>query len=633
MAQQTHWFTRLINHIQIHKTNSILLGLGLFAMLVYGLAFFIAKPVAFAYVDRTCVQQLTLIPAIHKATDTENFVVSFIDEIKIGSFALMSTKTCFSPVTEPKEGTSHVETAPFGGIFARKQFAVSIPAPPTVRAVALEKPLPISKPVVFDTSSTDTLFDYRIEQGEQSADCAWEEAVIRCDIPALKLKQGKMYSLKLTRQFKDGQKQVLVDKQVETLRAVTIKKASLKNKQTIYSKPTSFTFTADKPLANATAKLVTVEKKPQDIAVKTEVKDKTIVVRLSKQLARETTYRLILASVEATDGSTLIEPGKTIFTMSGGPKVVGINIGTSRVSSSAVAVIQFDQKLSSKVDINKYVSLTGGRAVITKHSSSVSVALQQLPRCQAFTLNVASGLASKHGITSKDSWKYSSRTICHTVTTYGTSIQGRALNAYIFGSTGPVTMYVGAIHGNESSSSGLMQAWINELERHPDRLKGKRIVVVPTINPDGLAAGTRTNSRGVNLNRNFPTDNWKRDIDDTDGKHKNGGGRKPLSEPEAKALASLTQQYRPRLLLSFHAVGSLVQGDNGSPSASYAATYASKVGYSNATGSGDTFDYGITGGYEDWAWRNNGTPAMVVELGSYSSYYIDHHAPALWAML
>lgn len=158
--------------------------------------------------------------------------------------------------------------------------------------------------------------------------------------------------------------------------------------------------------------------------------------------------------------------------------------------------------------------------------------------------------------------------------------------------------------------------------------------MVPTINPDGLAAGTRNNSRNVNLSRNFPTDNWVKDINDTNGKVKGGGGSRPLSEPEASALANLTRQYRPRLLLSFHAIGSLVVGDVGGYSAGYAAKYASMVGYRNATGSSSsTFDYDITGAYEDWIYRNEGIPSMVIELGSYTGYYIDHHRAALWAML
>ena len=52
-------------------------------------------------------------------------------------------------------------------------------------------------------------------------------------------------------------------------------------------------------------------------------------------------------------------------------------------------------------------------------------------------------------------------------------------------------------------------------------------------------------------------------------------------------------------MLSYHAVGSLV-GDQGLLGR-FAAKYANMVGYRNATGqSTGTFDYDITGSYEDW---------------------------------
>jgi len=633
MERGTTLVKRLIGYIKTHKIKSILMGVGVLLVLLYCLVFFIPKQVQFSYAGRTCAPQLTLFPGIHKASENTIFTTSFGDEFKVGSFAIASTKMCFTAAGEPQEGNFRVGTAPFGGFLFKKNFSVNVPAPPVVNTMSLEKPLPVSKPLAVDLSVPDVVFSYKLENGAKAADCVKVEEDLHCDVPALKLKQGKEYNLALTRQFKNGAKKTLVQRTIKTLRAVTIKKGSVKNKQTVYSKPKSFTFTADKPLKHAEATLILDEKKDQPVEAVVETKDKTLTIKLAKQLAREKSYKLTLTKVEAVDGSTLMEPEEISFNMSGGPKVTGVNIGKSRVSGSAVAVIQFDQKLSSEVDIKKYVSISGGSAIITKNTSSVSVALQNLPRCKAFSFVVAKDLPSKYDIKSKEGWNYNSRTICHTIATYGTSVQGRPLNAYVFGSSGPVTMYTGAVHGSEPSSSGLMQAWVNELEAHPDRLSGKRIVVVPTINPDGIAAGSRTNSRGVNLNRNFPTDNWEKDIDDTDGKHKDGGGKKPLSEPEAKALATLTQQYRPRLLLSFHAVGSLVQGDPGSPSASYAAKYASMVGYGNATGSSDTFDYGITGGYEQWAWSNQGIPVMVVELGSYSAYYIDHHRAALWAML
>lgn len=604
-----------------------------FGALLYGVTFFIPKPVEFSYGGETCVSQLTFLPELHRAASTSKFQVKFEGITKVGPIELTSTKTCFSPTAAPKQGKVAIATAPWGGFVARKHFTVEVGTQPTANVALLDKPVPVSKPLTLDLDKPDATFQYKLKIGKKIVSCRPKATSQVCDINDLALKQGVSYDYNLARYFKNSGETALRQGTLKTLKAVVIKSASVKDNQTIYAKPMTFSFTMDKTLAEASVTLATAGKKPHDIAVKTEVKGRKLIVKLSKQLARETKYRLVIKQAEAVDGSTLVEPEKRTFTMSGGPKVTGVNIGNSQVGTSAVVTVQFDQKLSRSVDIAKYVSFSGGKAVVGKNSSSVSVALQNLPLCKPFTIGIKKGLPSKYGIKSRGGWSLNSRTVCHSVYTYGASVQGRPLVAYIFGSSGSVTMYVGAIHGNESSSSGLMRAWIDELEAHPDRFNGKRIVVVPTINPDGVAMNTRTNARGVNLNRNFPTDNWQKDIDDTDGKHKGGGGKSPLSEPEAKALAALTRQYSPRLLLSFHAVGSLVQGDPGSPSASYAAKYASMVGYSNATGQGDTFDYGITGGYEDWAWRNQGVPSMVVELSSYTAYYIEYHRSALWAML
>ena len=61
---------------------------------------------------------------------------------------------------------------------------------------------------------------------------------------------------------------------------------------------------------------------------------------------------------------------------------------------------------------------------------------------------------------------------------------------------------------------------------------------MPTINPDGVAAGTRGNAHGVDLNRNFPYD-WR----------PLGGGEysgpAPLSEPESRAAHRLILESSP----------------------------------------------------------------------------------------
>ena len=390
-----------------------------------------------------------------------------------------------------------------------------------------------------------------------------------------------------------------------------------------------FTFQSDKELHLAKMTL-RGENKEYPVSVTTE-KNK-IIGKIDGDLLRGEKYTLSIASVEAVDGSSLLQPYEVNFSVSEGPKVTSVSIGASGVPPNARIVVSLDQEISLQQDISKYIRVKGATATLERTSRSIIINLNA-GRCAPFSITVAKGLLSRYDIPSQSDWTRSARTSCYTTNVYGRSLQNRALIAYQFGSSGAATMYVGAIHGNESSSKGLMESWINYLDAHPELYRNRKIVIIPSINPDGIVAGTRTNSRGVNLNRNFPTDGWEKDIDDTDGYHKGGGGSSPLSEPEASALARFTTNLRPRLLLSFHAVGSLVTGDPGGYSASYAAKYASMVGYRNTTGQSGTFDYSITGAYEDWTYAKQGIPSMVIELGSYGYYDFPHHQAALRAML
>lgn len=601
-------------------------GIGI-VVLLYGVAFFIPKSVVFSYAGETCVKQLTLAPNIHKSHGG-NFTVGFYDTWTIGSVPIVAMKSCFMPTTAPKTGS--VASAPFGAPIFKKQFAVAVSEPPSI--VMTTAPIPTTKPYAIAMTATDRIYKYSMVVADTSANCISSDKSISCDVPQLKLVQGKEYDYTLMRTFKDETPKEVQRAKLTTLKAVEIKKSSIKASQTIYSKPKTFEFTLDKVARGATVKLLNGKK---EIPVTVDVDGKVIAVRPKDELAREASYALTISSVDADDGSTLLEPYTTNFSVSGGPKVTNVSVGQSGVTQSSSIVLTFDQKLSDKQDTASLAVFTGGSASVQKiNATQLRIQLNNLPLCQAFSVSMPKGILSAYDIKSTKDWSFSSRTTCYTTTQYGTSVNGRPLIAYIFGSSGPTTMYVGTIHGNESSSSGMMRAWVNELEANPSRVQGKRIVVIPTINPDGLAANTRMNARKVNLNRNFPTDNWTSDINDTDGKHKAGGGKKPLSEPEAAALASFTQQTRPKLLLSFHAIGSLTSGDPGGYSAPFAAKYASMVGYRDATNStSNTFDYDITGSYEDWTYRNQGIPSIVIELGSYGYYSISHHRSALWTMV
>ena len=162
---------------------------------------------------------------------------------------------------------------------------------------------------------------------------------------------------------------------------------------------------------------------------------------------------------------------------------------------------------------------------------------------------------------------------------------------------------------------------------------------MPTINPDGLALGTRNNARNVDLNRNFPEANWKADVQKPNAGGEiieNGGGTTALSEPEAKALANLILAESPRLVLSYHAVGSLIISNAAGDANAIASTYSAHTGYW-LPGGGDeaegVFSYEITGTLEGWLYETYAIPTLVIELPSYYGNSIYGNRSAMWAVV
>ena len=118
----------------------------------------------------------------------------------------------------------------------------------------------------------------------------------------------------------------------------------------------------------------------------------------------------------------------------------------------------------------------------------------------------------------------------------------------------------GAIHGDELSSASVALHWIELAREGPRPARPVHWRFIPVLNPDGLLARPprRTNARGVDLNRNFPTPNWQREAplyweQRTRKDPRRWPGPRPLSEPESQFLHQQLEQFRPHLVVAIHA--------------------------------------------------------------------------------
>jgi hypothetical protein len=121
-------------------------------------------------------------------------------------------------------------------------------------------------------------------------------------------------------------------------------------------------------------------------------------------------------------------------------------------------------------------------------------------------------------------------------------------------------LVVGGIHGDELTSVSIVFRWIERLKSMPGEAARYHWRVIPVLNPDGLLAKppTRVNARGVDLNRNFPTDNWSREAShywsvSTRRDPRRFPGTAARSEPESSWLHNEIEIFKPDVIISVHA--------------------------------------------------------------------------------
>ncbi len=129
-------------------------------------------------------------------------------------------------------------------------------------------------------------------------------------------------------------------------------------------------------------------------------------------------------------------------------------------------------------------------------------------------------------------------------------------------------------------------------------------IVIPCLNVDGYRARTRGNSRGVDLNRNYPSKDWS----PVATKPRYSPGPSPASEPEIQGVVDLIQTLRPRLIIHCHSWDPMIVA-TGPLSRPDAVKLAQASGYKMV----DEIGYPTPGSLSRYAWHDHGIPVICIE--------------------
>lgn len=633
--------TRLALYIAIVIVVSVQLS-----TVLYFVHFFTPKQTHFSYATANCQQSLVILPRLHSQTHSRTYNLHLHDYFTVNGYPLFSRTLCIEQfaVGSPEQ-IEAVSLAPFGFTPIAKSVAVLTPElPQLLDEQPVNNPISLVKTLNFTLTQNDAVFAYWLTIDGQSIACNnGEQGIISCDTTLLALEQGSQYPLELSRSLNQTYVDTPLSTTVNTISAVRATNASVSSGSIIFDKSRTITIDFDKPLQSIGD--ITFEQIDGDMrtSLDTEIQlnDYTATITPGAELVREASFELTISNTIAQDGSTTSEPFTIAFTTSGGPRVTSVNIPNYGAAQNTTIVLTLDTPLKAGQDLNQFIALTNTSGAIpfaaTANSNTITIApLSPLGFCSAFTISLRDGIQSAYDISGGSAWQFSSRTVCRSTSVIGTSVNGRNIIAYRFGNGPKKILYFGNMHGNESSSKYILDSWTSELEANFHKIAADHtIIVVPTLNPDGLAAGTRYNARNVDLNRNFAANNWKPDVIVAGGQLVEGnGGSSPLSEPESQALANLILTEKPQLILSYHARGSLIIANESGNSVSLGASYGSLSGlWAPSPGeSGDIFNYETTGTLEGWTHDKLGIPTLVIELSTYSSNEFWRHKSAMWSM-
>jgi murein peptide amidase A len=186
----------------------------------------------------------------------------------------------------------------------------------------------------------------------------------------------------------------------------------------------------------------------------------------------------------------------------------------------------------------------------------------------------------------------------------GQSVEGRAIRGRRHGRAGPALLIFGGIHGDEPASvEALIELAFRRQGGEDAGAAQAPVWLVPAVNPDGVARGSKNSARDVDLNRNFPARSFVT-------AHAPGyfPGPAPLSEPETRVIADLLAREPIAAVVAVHAPFACINYDG--PAAPWAEAVAAACGWPARADIG----YPTPGSLGSWLGIDRGLPVLTLEL-------------------
>ncbi len=223
----------------------------------------------------------------------------------------------------------------------------------------------------------------------------------------------------------------------------------------------------------------------------------------------------------------------------------------------------------------------------------------------------------------------------------GFSLSGRPIEAYTFGNGEKQYLIVAGIHGGyEGNTIALANELIKYVTNNPDIIPTHTtLYIIRDMNPDAEVRSNdvdgRVNNNGVDLNRNFPSDNWAADWN-RDGcwiYRPTTGGAYGGSEPETRSVMSFIGSHHLQAMISYHsaALGVFPGGVPWEePSKRLAGALSKVTGYPYPP-----VDTGCvyTGTLADWAVENGVGASVDMELRDHKNTDFEANLKALQVLL